>query len=116
MQLLRSYATCNGYVVDYEFSDIASGMNEDRLDFNKLIEKCINGEINKIFITYKDRLTRFGFGYIEKFLDLHGVGIVVLNATKEEDVQQELVQDFTSIIHHFSMKMYSNRMHSILLV
>ena len=35
--------------------------------------------------------------------------IVVLNSTKEEDFQTELTQDLVSIIHHFSMKMYSNR-------
>ena len=32
-----------------------------------------------------------------------------INLTKEEDFQTELTQDLISIIHHFSMKMYSNR-------
>lgn len=38
-----------------------------------------------------------------------GVEIVVVNATKEEDFQTELTQDLVSVIHHFSMKLYSNR-------
>ena len=29
--------------------------------------------------------------------------------SKEEDLQTELTQDLIFIIHHFSMKMYSNR-------
>lgn len=87
MQVLRSHVAANGHVVEYEFSDIASGMNEDRKDFNKMLELCCNGTISTVFITYKDRLTRFGYGYLEKFLELHDCKIVVLNATKEEDFQ-----------------------------
>ncbi len=108
-QTLRSFVTSNGLVVDAEYEDIASGMNEQRKSFNVLIEKCISGEVDTIFVTFKDRLTRFGYGYIENMLKLHGVKIIVINATSEEDFQTELTQDLISIIHHFSMKMYSNR-------
>lgn len=108
-QTLRSFVTSNGLIVDEEFEDIASGMNEQRKSFNALIEKCISGEVGTIFVTFKDRLTRFGYGYIENMLKLHDVKIIVINATTEEDFQTELTQDLISIIHHFSMKMYSNR-------
>ena len=33
----------------------------------------------------------------------------MVNLTKEEDFQQELTQDFISIIHYFSTKLHSNR-------
>lgn len=108
-QLLRQYMVSNGIMVDDEYCDIASGMNENRKEFNQLMTSCIKGEIQKIFITYKDRLTRFGFGYIEHMLKQFDVEIVVVNATKEEDFQTELTQDLVSVIHHFSMKLYSNR-------
>jgi putative resolvase len=109
IQLLRSFMAANGVKIDAEYSDIASGMNENRKDFNKLIDECLEGNISKIYVTYKDRFVRFGFGYFERILNNAGVIIEVINATKEEDFQQELVQDFVSVIHHFSMKMYSNR-------
>lgn len=108
-QILRQFMSANGIIVDDEFTDIASGMNEDRKSFNTMINECLDGKIDKIYITYKDRLTRFGFGYIEKILNKVGTKIIVINATKEEDFQQELTQDLVSVIHHFSMKMYSNR-------
>lgn len=108
-QTLRSYASANGVIIDEEFEDIASGMNESRKSFNKLIGKCIAKEIDTIYVTYKDRLTRFGYGYIENFLAHFDVKIVPINATVEEDFQTELTQDLVSIIHHFSMKIYSNR-------
>lgn len=108
-QILRQYMTANGIIVDKEYADIASGMNETRTGFTSLLKDCSTGVVNTLYITYKDRLVRFGFNTIETLLKLYDVNIVVINATKEEDFQQELTQDLISIIHHFSMKMYSNR-------
>jgi len=108
-QILRQYMTSNGITVDKEYFDIASGMNETRKGFINLLEDCSSGIIDTIYITYKDRLVRFGFNTIETLLKLYDVKIIVINATKEEDFQQELTQDLVSIIHHFSMRMYSNR-------
>lgn len=109
IQTLQNYAVSNGYKVNKIYSDIASGMNEDRKQFNDLLNDVFNHKCNTVFISYKDRLTRFGFGYLEKMFDLHNCKIIVLNSTKEEDFQTELTQDLVSIIHHFSMKMYSKR-------
>lgn len=109
ISILRQFMGANGVIVDAEYSDVASGMNETRPGFTKLIEACATGTIKQIYITYKDRLTRFGFDYIKKMCALWGVEIIVINATTEQDFQQELTQDLVSIIHHFSMRMYSNR-------
>ena len=106
---ISQYMACNGYIIDDIYQDIASGMNENRDGLNKLLNDVIYGNIDNVFITYKDRLTRFGFGYIENMLNKYNTNIVTLNATREEDFQQELTEDLISVINHFSMKMYSNR-------
>lgn len=108
-RILREYMTSNGIIVDKVYSDIASGMNSDRIDFNKMLSDCFEGKIDKIYITYKDRFVRFGFDYFVNILKKLDVEIVVINATTEEDFQSELTNDLISIIHHFSMKLYSNR-------
>jgi len=108
-QVLKEYAISNGYKVDYIFKDIASGMNESRKDLNELIRLVVENKVNKVFISYKDRLTRFGYNYFEYIFKMFGTEIEVVNLTKEEGFQTELTQDLISIIHHFSMKMYSNR-------
>lgn len=108
-QTIRNYMVSNGVKVDRVLTDIASGMNENRNGLNDLISLVVQNKVDKIFISYKDRLTRFGFGYFEKIFNYFNTSIEVLNATKEEDFQDELTQDLISIIHHFSMKMYSNR-------
>ena len=108
-KILKEFTAAKGIIVDKIYKDIASGMNEDRKGFNALIKDVQNGEIDTIYISYKDRLTRFGYNYIEKWFKGFGTDIVYINFTKEEDFQTELTQDLISIIHHFSMKMYSNR-------
>lgn len=108
-QVLKEYAISNGFKVDYIFKDISSGMNESRKDLNELIKLVVENKVNKVFISYKDRLTRFGYNYFEYIFKMFGTEIEVVNLTKEEDFQTELTQDLISIIHHFSMKMYSNR-------
>ena len=84
-------------------------MNENRNYFNKIIDMVLDNKVDKVFISYKDRFTRFGFNYFQNMFKKFNTEIVILNLTKEEDFQDELVNDFISIIHHFSMKMYSNR-------
>lgn len=109
-QLLKDYCNSNGIIIDKVFMEIASGMNEDRNELNKLLKLIVDGEINKIFITYKDRLTRFGFGYIENICKLFNAEIIILNNTiNQESFENELSNDLISIIHHFSMKLYGKR-------
>lgn len=106
---IRKYASENGIKIDEYLSEITSGMNEDRKQFNKLIDSVISGTVSKIYITYKDRLTHFGFSYFENLFKKFDCEIITLNTTSETTFEQEITQDLISIIHHFSMKMYSNR-------
>ena len=69
-----------------------------------------NNEANRVFVTYRDRLTRFGFHYLEAMFKSHGVEIVVVkDQEKEKPVQEELVEDMMSLIASFSGKLYGLR-------
>lgn len=109
LQTLIQYANNNGHKIDKTIQDIASGMNENRTGFNELLDLIISYKINIVFITFKDRLTRFGFDYLQKWFSLYNTKIIVINDDSVNNFDQELTQDLISIIHHFSMKMYSNR-------
>ena len=108
-QILREYCVSKGIIPDKIITDIASGMNENRSGLKELISLVKEYKVDKIYISYKDRLTRFGFDYFKYLFSLFNTEIIIVNLTKEEDFQQELTQDFISILHHFSMKLYSNR-------
>ena len=111
IEIVKSYAISNGVKIDKVYKDIASGMNENRKEFNLMLREIFAGNVDKVFISYKDRLTRFGFDYFNNIFSEFGVEIVVLDELEQtnSDFQKELANDLISIIHHFSMKLYSNR-------
>ena len=111
LNLIKQYANSNGHIIkdEYVFSDIASGMDENRRSLNKLLSKIKDGEISKIFITNRDRLTRFGFGYFKEICSLYDVEIIEINETEDKTFEDELSEDLIAIIHHFSMKFYGKR-------
>ena len=91
-------------------TDIASGLNDNRKNLLSLIDMVQKGEVNRIFVLYKDRLTRFGYHYLKKICDFHGVSIVVVSDEIDNKSQsEELAEDIISLIHSFSGKLYGLR-------
>ena len=88
-------------------------MNENRTGLQSLINDVKCGNVETIYITHKDRLTRFGFGYIEFICSLYQTNIVVLDDSENKTFEDELTQDLISIINHFSMKMYGKRRNTL---
>jgi putative transposase orfA len=111
IELIKSYMLSNGIKCDKIYKDIASGMNEERKEFNLLLHDIFQGNIKNVYISFKDRLTRFGFKYFEYIFSEFNVNIIILDEVEEtnKDFQSELSTDLISIIHHFSMKLYSSR-------
>lgn len=91
-------------------SDIGSGLNDNRRKLQKLLSMVQNGEVNRIFISYKDRLTRFGFHYIKRICDFHDVQIIVVSEEVDpKSESEELAEDIIALIHSFSGKLYGLR-------
>lgn len=54
----------------------------------------LNDEVNRIFITHKERLIGFGFEYIEAICNHHNVEIVIMQSELDnKSVEQELTED-----------------------
>ena len=108
---MKKFVVANGNVIDNDlvFSDIASGMNEKRNGLNALIDNVISGIVNKVVISNRDRLTRFGYGYLKSLFDRYNCEIIEVNLTEDKTFEQELTDDLIAIIHHFSMKFYGKR-------
>lgn len=91
-------------------TDIASGLNEHRKSLLSLIDMVQKGEVSRIFVLYKDRLTRFGYHYLKKICDFHGVSIIVVSDEVDNKSQsEELAEDIITLIHSFSGKLYDLR-------
>ncbi|QXJ30785.1 IS607 family transposase [Saccharolobus shibatae] len=108
---LTNYATAKGYKVVEVLKDVASGLNTQREGLLKLFKLVEGRSIDVVVITYKDRLTRFGFEYIEEFLSTMGVRIEVVFTEEPKDITQELMEDLISIITSFAGKIYGMRSH-----
>lgn len=86
-------------------NDYGSGLNFKRKKFIHLMERVSRKEVSSIVVAHKDRLCRFGFDFVEWFCNLNGCELKVLNNTYKTP-HQELMEDFMSIMHCFSSKLY----------
>lgn len=90
--------------------EVGSGLNDNRYKLNSLITKILNKEVDRLYINYKDRLTRFGYNYLEQICKYNGTSIVIIsNEVTEKSLQEELAEDICSILHSFSGKLYGMR-------
>jgi putative resolvase len=100
----------NGLIVHKIINDVSSGMNLQRKGFQELFDLVILHKVDKVIITYRDRLTRLHFEFVEKLFKEFGTEIVVLNEIDNtKTAEQEFFEELVSMIHSFSMKMYSKR-------
>lgn len=96
------------------FKEVGSGLNDNRKQLMKIIDMVLNDEVSNIYITYRDRLTRFGFNYLEKVFLHKGVRIFVLHDEERKDVSKALAEDMMALIASFSGKLYGLRSHKVL--
>lgn len=101
---LRSYAYAKGYIVIDEVKEVASGLNDNRKQLTKILNR---NDYTKVIVEHKDRLTRFGFNYIEQFLNYKDQSIEVINMTDGD--KKDLIEDFVSIITSFCARIYGQR-------
>ena len=106
---IKNYCDNNNIIINNTYSDIHSGLDLDRTDFNKLINEVINNNIKNIYISYKDRLTRLSFKTIQSLFNKFGTNIIVINDNCDNCNDNEIFEELISLMHIFSTTMYSNR-------
>lgn len=101
---LVSYCNAKGYKTEKVVTEIGSGLNDKRLKLESLL---LDDSINLIVVEHKDRLSRFGFNYLEKLLNKQGKRIEIVNS--QENDEKDLMEDFVSIITSFTARLYGKR-------
>lgn len=97
------FANKLGLSVDKIHKEVASGMNDKR---SKLMS-MLDAKPTHIIIENKDRMTRFGFNYIEQLLEQQGCEIIVLNKDTEDET--DIKTDLVSIITSLCCRLYGLR-------
>jgi predicted site-specific integrase-resolvase len=98
------YCAAKGWKVHKIVKEVGSGVNDGR---KKLLALLADPTITVIVVEHKDRLTRFGFKYIETFLAIQGRRIEVVNVT--ENPIEDIIADCVSILYSFCAKLYRQR-------
>ncbi len=103
-QRLEEYAMARGYQIYKVVKEIGSGVNDNRKQLDKLL---IDKNYKILIVEHKDRLTRFGFNYINTWFEDVGKKIEVVNESTND--KGDLMQDFISIITSFCARLYGLR-------
>lgn len=111
IELLKQFCFTNGYVISGIYSDIASGISfEKRSNFFKMLDDIIDNKVEKVVITYKDRLSRVGFDLFYHLFKKYNCEIIVMSEVGSEKLDsEEIFEEIVSLLHCYSMKLYSKR-------
>lgn len=109
---IETFSINSGIVIDEYLSDIGSGMNFNRKNFNKILIMMMRKQISKLILTYEDRMVRFGFDIIRSIAKENNVEIIVINL-KSTSPEEEMVEDLMTIIHVFSSRLYGLRKYKV---
>jgi len=101
---LKEYAEAKGYQVIDIVKEVGSGVNDARPKLVKLLKRK---DYRVLIVEHKDRLTRFGFNYLQLLAEEQGKRIEVVNLA--EDEKEDLIQDFVAVIYSFATKLYGLR-------
>lgn len=103
-QRLEEFANLKGYEIVGSYKEIASGMNDNRPVLNKILN---DNSWDILLIENKDRLTRFGFNYIQTLLSNQNKQLIIMNNSSDDN--DDLMKDLVSVIYSFSARMYGLR-------
>ena len=111
INLLKQFCFSNGYKISAIYSDIASGISFDnRVDFFKMLDDIISGKVERVVVTYKDRLSRVGFDLFKHLFLRFNTDIVVMSDIGSSELDsEEIFDEIVSLLHCYSMKLYSKR-------
>lgn len=101
---LYDYSTAKGYKIHKQVEEVGSGINDTRTKLQQVF-KDTNWTI--LVVEHKDRLTRFGYNYLQMLAEEQGRTIQIINHT--EDKEEDIIQDFVNIITSFCAKIYGQR-------
>jgi putative resolvase len=95
-----------------KISDIGSGLNNKRKGYLKIMDMAIQGEIDELVITHKDRLSNFGYDQLEYIIKKYSNGkIIVLNEEVEKTKIDEVTEDLTTILNLYVAKVNGLKEH-----
>jgi predicted site-specific integrase-resolvase len=110
VEILELFCASNGWQVEI-IRDLGSGLNYSKKGLKRLINLITDGKVERLVITHKDRLLRFGSELIFSLCEIFGTEVVIINRTEDSSDEEDLAQDVLEIITVFSARLYGSRSH-----
>jgi putative resolvase len=108
--VLESYCASHGYNFEV-ISDLGSGLNYKKKGLIKLIKLLCSHQVDRLVITHKDRLLRFGSELIFALCEIFSCEVVIINRSEDSTFEEDLAHDVLEIITVFSARLYGSRSH-----
>lgn len=111
VEMLKQFSFSQGIQIAGVYQDIASGISfEKRKQFFQLLDEILAGHVQKVVISYKDRLSRVGFDLFSYLFAKYNCEIVVVSEVGSNKLDsEEIFEEIVSLLHCYSMKLYSKR-------
>lgn len=109
MDVLTAYSQGQKWENIESISDLGSGLNYKKKGLTRLIHLILDNRVERLVITHKDRLLRFGSELIFSLCEQMGTQVVILNPKEESTFEEDLACDVLEIITVFSARLYGSR-------
>ena len=84
--------------------EVGGGLTFNRTKFLALMADIGMRQVKTVVLAHRDRLTRLGFEWFERYAKQNGCEVIVLNQERFSP-EQERVQDLMTIVHCFSSRL-----------
>ena len=107
IEMLELYCSSQGWSFEV-ISDLGSGMNYHKKGLKRLLDDILDNKIDRLVLTHKDRLLRFGAELVFALCEARQVEVVIINQGENLLFEEELAQDVLEIITVFSARLYGS--------
>jgi excisionase family DNA binding protein len=107
--VLLDYCDKQGWKQRELIKDLGSGLNYKKRGLMRLINLIAEDRVERLVVTHKDRLLRFGSELIFALCELHNAQVIILNARDDTSFEEDLATDVLEIITVFSGRLYGSR-------
>ena len=107
IEILELYCSAQGWSFEV-ISDLGSGRNYHKKGLKRLLDDILDNKIDRLVLTHKDRLLRFGAELVFALCEARQVEVVIINQGENLSFEEELAQDVLEIITVFSARLYGS--------
>ncbi len=106
---IKNYSQMNNYSIGKVYSDIASGLNDNRINFLRLLKSIPLIRPKAVIITYSDRLARFGVNVIKLFCKVFSCKLITIFQKEDSNLETELAEGVIAVITSYAGRFHRQR-------